>query len=285
MDMDTAAIRPRRKPLYRDLSFQVAVAMVAGVLLGLFLPRLGAQMQPLGDAFIRLIRMLIAPIIFCTVVHGITSMGDLKRVGRVALKSLLYFEVMTTLALIFGLTVVNLWQPGAGMNIDLHQIDVSAARNYVSLAQHHSIVEFLVGIIPTSAVGAFASGDLIAVLFFSVLFAIALCMIGDRAKPTLVVIESVMQGLFAAIRIVMGFAPIGAFGSIAFTVGRFGAASLVGWAVWCCASISPARSSSSCAWGSLPACPATGSGRSSGTSGRRSSSSWQPPRRRRSCPA
>jgi aerobic C4-dicarboxylate transport protein len=232
MDRPTQPLATRApsiwRRLYTDMSFQVIVAMLAGVALGLFLPDIGVKMQPLGDAFVRLIRMLVAPIIFCTVVHGIVSMGDLKRVGRVALKSIIYFEAMTTLALVFGLVLVNVWKPGVGMNIDLHALNATAVQGYVAQAQHRTIGDFLMGIIPQSAVGAFAEGNLLAVLFFSVLFAISLSIIGERAKPVFAVIESVNQALFASVRIVMWAAPIGAFGSIAFTVGRFGGGALIG---------------------------------------------------------
>lgn len=224
---NTAAPR-KRKPLYRDTFFQVGVAMVMGVVVGLLFPQFGAKMQPLGDAFIKLIRMIVAPIIFCTVVHGIVSMRDLRRVGRVALKSLIYFEVMTTFALLFGLILVNIWKPGAGMNVDLHSLNGSMVENYVATARHTTVAGFLMGIIPNSAVGAFAEGNLLAVLLFSVLFAAALSMIGERAQPMISLIDSATHAFFAVVKIIMAVAPIGAFGSIAFTVGAFGSKALVG---------------------------------------------------------
>ena len=205
----------------------VLLAMVAGIALGKFDPRLGVKMQPLGDGFIKLIRMLIAPVIFCTVVHGIARMANMARVGRVALKAIIYFEVLTTIALVIGLVAVNLWQPGRGMNVDLAHVDTSGVQQYVAHPEAMSATQFLMNIIPTTFVGAFTDGGVLPVLFISVLCAFALAQIGAAGKPVVDFIESVSKMLFAVVGIVMWAAPIGAFGAIAFTVGKFGPGSLV----------------------------------------------------------
>src|SRR5437870_13233647 len=221
----TKAAAPR-KPVYTHLYFQVLTAIVLGVLLGHFYPHLGEQMKPLGDGFIKLIRMLIAPIIFCTVVHGIASMDDLKKVGRVGLKALIYFEVVTTLALIVGLVVVNVLQPGVGMNVDAGSIDTKSIQVYTTKAGQQSTVEFLMHIIPNTVVGAFAEGEILQVLFFAILFAFALFMLGERGKPVLNFIDIVSHSLFNVVGIIMRVAPIGAFGAMAFTIGKYGVGSL-----------------------------------------------------------
>lgn len=201
--------------------------MLVGILLGKFYPHAAVRMQPLGDLFIKAIRMLIAPIIFCTVVHGIARMADMARVGRVAIKALVYFEVLTTIALILALVAVNLWKPGRGMNVDLSHVDTSAVQTYVAQSSHTTVIDFLGNIIPTTFVGAFTEGNILQVLLISVLCAFALIQIGSRAKPIVDFIEAAAQMLFAVVGIVMWAAPLGAFGAIAFTVGRFGAGSLV----------------------------------------------------------
>ena len=175
----TTAAAPH-KPFYTHLYAQVLTAIVFGVLLGYFYPQLGEQMKPLGDGFIKLIKMLIAPIIFCTVVHGIASMEDMKKVGRVGLKALIYFEGVTTLALLVGLVVVNVLQPGVGMNVDAGSIDTKSIQVYTTKAGQQSTAEFLMHIIPNTVVGAFAEGEILQVLFFAILFAFALFMLGDR---------------------------------------------------------------------------------------------------------
>jgi aerobic C4-dicarboxylate transport protein len=205
----------------------VLVAMLAGIVLGYWDPPLGERMAPLGDAFIKAIRMLIAPIIFCTVVHGIARMADMARVGRVAIKAIIYFEVLTTIALVIGLVAANIWQPGAGMNVDLSRVDTSAVNAYVAQRQTHDATSFLINIIPNTFIGAFAEGNVLQVLFLSVLCGFALTWIGPRAKPLLDVIEVVMSMLFGVVAMVMWAAPLGAFGAIAFTVGKFGAGSLL----------------------------------------------------------
>ena len=203
------------------------LAMAAGVLLGIFRPKLGAEMQPLGDGFIKLIRMLIAPIIFCTVVHGIARMSDLARVGRVALKALIYFEILTTIALIIGLAAVNILQPGRGMNVDLSHVDTSSVKQYVAQTQNQTPVQFLLNIIPSTMLSAFADGNVLQVLLISVLFGFALTRVGEPGKQIVHGIEIASRALFRVVAIVMWAAPLGAFGAIAFTVGRFGAGSLV----------------------------------------------------------
>jgi len=212
---------------YRHLYFQVWCAILAGILIGYLDPQRAARMKPLGDAFIKVIRMLIAPIIFCTVVHGIVGMKDLKKVGRVAIKALIYFEVVTTLALVVGLVLVNLWRPGAGMNVDPNTIDTTSIQSYTSQAGQQSVSEFLMHIIPTTIVGAFAEGEILQVLFFSVLFAFALSLLGERGKPLVTIIDIASQALFRIVGIVMKAAPVGAFGAMAFTIGAYGVASLL----------------------------------------------------------
>jgi aerobic C4-dicarboxylate transport protein len=216
-----------RKPIYTHLYFQVLTAIVLGVLLGHFYPHLGEQMKPLGDGFIKLIKMLIAPIIFCTVVHGIASMEDMKKVGRVGLKALIYFEAVTTLALLVGLIVVNVLQPGAGMSVDPKTIDTKSIQVYTTKAGQQSTVEFLMNIIPNTVVGAFAEGEILQVLFFAVLFAFALHMLGERGRPVLDFIDSVSHAFFNIVGIIMKVAPLGAFGAMAFTIGKYGVITLV----------------------------------------------------------
>jgi aerobic C4-dicarboxylate transport protein len=215
------------KRWHKQLWVYVFAGMVIGIALGKFDPKLGVQMQPLGDAFIKLIRMLIAPIIFCTVVHGIARMADMARVGRVAIKAIVYFEVLTTIALIIGLAAVNIWKPGRGMNVDLAHVNTSAIQQYVAQPQANGVVQFLTNIIPTTFVGAFTDENILQVLLISVLCAFALLQIGERGKPIVDFIEAATKVLFAVVAIVMWTAPVGVFGAMAFTVGRFGAGSLV----------------------------------------------------------
>ncbi len=212
---------------YRHLYVQVLIAIAIGAALGFFYPAYGAAMRPLGDAFIASIRMVIAPIIFCTVVHGIASMQDMKKVGRVGLKALIYFEGMTTIALLVGLVIANLWQPGAGVHANVAAIDPKTVQTYTSAAQKTGAIDYLVHIIPVSAVGAFAEGDIVQVLFFAVLFASALSIMGEPARPLLRVIDIAAHGLFGIIAIIMRAAPLGAFGAMAFTIGRYGIGTLV----------------------------------------------------------
>ena len=212
---------------YRHLYVQVLVAIVCGVLLGHFYPSLGEAMKPLGDAFIKLIKMVIAPIIFFTVVHGIASMRDMKRVGRVGLKALIYFEVVTTLALVVGLLVINLWKPGAGMNVDLSTVDTKSIVAFTTKAKDQSTVGFLLDIIPSTVVGAFASGEILQVLLFALLFAFGLQMLGERGDSVLRLIDVVSHVFFRLVGIIMRFAPIGAFGAMAFTIGKYGVVTLL----------------------------------------------------------
>ena len=214
----------KRRPLYKDLSLQVMVAMLLGAAVGHFWPQSADTLKPLGDLFIRLIRMVVAPIIFCTVVHGIASAGEAKRVGRVAIKALIYFEIVTTIALVLGLLLVNALAPGAGMNIDPATLTGGGAD---TAPRPVGFGQFLLAFVPESAVGAFADGDVIPVLFFSVMFALGLLAIGPRGKPMIDGIQTVSHVLFKMIGIVMYVAPIGAFGAIGFTVGKFGAGSLL----------------------------------------------------------
>jgi len=222
----TEARRDARRAWWQELWVQVMIAMALGIALGAIRPDLGAQMQPLGDAFIKAIRMLIAPIIFCTVVSGIAHMADMAKVGRVAIKALLYFEAVTTFALIIGLAAVNLWQPGTGMNIDPASINASVVEPYVKQTAAVGFVPFLMNIIPQTFVGAFADGNILQVLFISVMCGFALIWLGERAKPLTEVIDVGGKMIFGMVRMVMWAAPLGAFGAIAFTIGKFGLGSL-----------------------------------------------------------
>ncbi|MCG9058097.1 dicarboxylate/amino acid:cation symporter [Laribacter hongkongensis] len=214
------------RKLYKSLYFQVIVAIICGVLLGHFMPDSGTAMKPLGDGFIKLVKMMITPIIFCTVVVGIAGMEDMKKVGRVGGKALLYFEVVTTLALIIGLVIVNVLKPGAGMNVDPATLDTGAIAKYTAKAGEQSVVDFVLHIIPNSVVGAFAEGEILQVLLFSVLFGFALSMMGQSGKPVVKLVEDISHALFAAIGFIMKLAPIGAFGAMAFTIGKYGVSSL-----------------------------------------------------------
>jgi aerobic C4-dicarboxylate transport protein len=214
------------KRIYKNLYFQVLTAIVLGALLGHFYPETGADMKPLGDGFIKLIKMIIAPIIFCTVVTGIAGMEDMKKVGRVGVKALLYFEIISTLALAIGLVVVTVIKPGAGMNADVSKLDTRALESFTAKAQSHNTVDFLMNIIPNTVVDAFAKGDILQVLFFSVLFGFALSMLGQRGKVAFNVIDEVAHVLFGVVGVIMKVAPIGAFGAMAFTIGKFGLGSL-----------------------------------------------------------
>jgi len=214
------------KKIYHHLYFQVLTAIAMGVLLGHFYPETGADMKPLGDGFIKLIKMIIAPIIFCTVVTGIAGMEDMKKVGRVGVKALLYFEIVSTLALAIGLLVVSVIQPGAGMNADVSKLDTKALETFTAKAQSHGTVDFLINIIPNTVVDAFAKGDILQVLFFSILFGFALSMLGQRGIVVFNLIDEVAHVLFGVVGIIMKAAPIGAFGAMAFTIGRFGLGSL-----------------------------------------------------------
>ena len=213
--------------LLKQLWVQVLVATALGIALGYVRPSLASQMKPLGDAFIALVRMLIAPVIFCTVVHGIAAMQDMRRVGRVAVKALIYFEIVTTVGLILALLAANLLAPGAGMHVDPHALDTRAVSDYANQAAHQSAIEYLLQIIPTTFVGAFTHPDVLPVLLVAVLFGFALARSAKEGAVLLDFIERLSQVFFRIVGFVMWAAPLGAFGAIAFTVGRFGAASLV----------------------------------------------------------
>jgi aerobic C4-dicarboxylate transport protein len=215
------------KPIYKSLYAQVLVAIVIGVLLGYFYPELGAKMKPLGDGFIKLIKMLIAPIIFCTVVVGIAGMEDMKKVGKTGALALIYFEVVSTIALIVGLVLVNLLKPGAGMHIDPNALDTKAIEAYTGPGKMQSTTDFLLNIIPSSVVDAFAKGEILQVLLFSVLFGFALHRFGGRGTLVFDFVEKLSHVLFAIVGIIMKLAPIGAFGAMAFTIGKYGLGSLV----------------------------------------------------------
>jgi aerobic C4-dicarboxylate transport protein len=223
----SAAVPEAKKKLYQHLYFQVLCAIVIGILLGHFYPSLGESMKPLGDGFIKLIKMLIAPIIFFTVVHGIASTGDLKKVGRVGLKALIYFEVMTTLALAIGYISMKLVEPGVGMNVDPSTLDTTVIQGFTAKAKEQGIIEYLMHIIPNTVVGAFAEGDILQVLLLAILFAFALQFMGERGKPLLAIIDTTSHAFFGMVGIVMKVAPLGAFGAMAFTIGKYGIVSLL----------------------------------------------------------
>jgi aerobic C4-dicarboxylate transport protein len=210
-----------------NLYVQVLLAILAGVLLGWQNPALGAQLKPLGDAFIKLIRMLIGPIIFTTVVGGIAGMNDMKKVGRVGLKALIYFEVITTVALVIGLIVVNWMQPGAGINADPATLDAKAVATYTTAASHLSWVDWLLHIIPDTFVSAFAEGDLLQVLLIAVLSGFALAKLGERGRPVLDLLHQISHVFFGIVGFVTKVAPVAAFGAMAFTVGKYGLGSLL----------------------------------------------------------
>lgn len=217
---------PPRTPWYRILYVQVLIAVALGILIGHFFPDTGKALKPLGDGFIRLIKMIIAPIVFCTVVHGLASMSDLKKLGRVGAKTLLYFEVVSTIALAIGLIVVNVLKPGVGFNVDPATLDPQIGKAYAEKAHSLSTVDFLLNIIPTSFFDAFAKGDLLQVLLLAILTAFALKALGDRAPRVLHAIETGGQLFFGIMSFVVRVAPIGAFGAMAFTVGAYGLGSL-----------------------------------------------------------
>lgn len=221
----------RRKKLYQQLYVQVLVAIAAGILLGHFWPEQGTALKPLGDAFIKLVKMIIAPVIFLTVSTGIAGMSDMQKVGRVAGKAMIYFLCFSTLALIVGLVVANVIQPGSGLHISPASLDAKAVQSYAAKAHDASVVGFLTNIIPDTIVGAFASGDILQVLFFSVLFGLSLAMVGDRGKPVLDILQALSAPIFKLVSILMKAAPIGAFGAMAFTIGRYGIGSIANLAM------------------------------------------------------
>ena len=217
----------QKTPIYKVLYFQVICAIIIGVLLGNFFPDIGEQMKPFGDGFIRLIKMVIAPVIFCTVVTGIAGMEDMKKVGKTGGLALLYFEVVSTIALIIGLIVVNTLQPGVGMHVDPATLDTKAVEAYSGSGKMHTTIEFIMNVIPHTIVGAFAEGEILQVLFFSVLFGFALHKFGGRGTLIFDMIEKTSHVLFQIVGMIMRLAPIGAFGAMAFTIGKYGLASLL----------------------------------------------------------
>jgi aerobic C4-dicarboxylate transport protein len=217
---------PRKKPFYTGLSFQVLVGIALAIAFGFFSPARAVAMKPLGDGFIRLITMVIALVIFCTVVSGIASMQDLKKVGRVGGKALLYFEIVSTLALLLGLIVGNVVRPGGAFNINAATLDAKAVAEYAGQAKAQTIADFLLHIIPSTVVDAFAKGDILQVVLISILFGVALSAMGERCKPLITFIDSLTQAVFGVVNILMRLAPIGAFGAMAFTIGKYGIASL-----------------------------------------------------------
>jgi aerobic C4-dicarboxylate transport protein len=223
--MPTTVAKPS-KPFYANLWIQVLFAITIAIIFGYVSPAKAIAMKPLGDGFIRLITMIISLIIFCTVVSGIASMQDMKKVGRVGGKALLYFEVVSTLALLIGLIVGNLVHPGTGLNVNAANLDAKAVADYAGAAKAQSVTEFLLHIIPTTVVDAFAKGDILQVVFIAVLFGLALSSLGERGKSLITFIDAVTHAVFGVVNILMRFAPIGAFGAMAFTVGKYGIASL-----------------------------------------------------------
>src|SRR5580704_4685223 len=215
-----------KTPFYRSLWGQVLLGIAIAIVLGYFRPHTAVAMKPLGDAFIRLISMIITLVIFCTVVTGIASMQDMKKVGRVGGKALLYFEIVSTLALLGGMVVGNVVHTGAGFNVNPATLDAKAVANYAGAAKAQTVTDFIMHIIPTTVVDAFAKGDILQVVLVSILFGFALSAMGSRSKPLLDFLESLMRGVFGVINIVMRFAPIGAFGAMAYTIGAYGISSL-----------------------------------------------------------
>ena len=223
---DQMTIALKKPQIYKILYFQVLTAVVIGVLLGHFYPSLGTEMKPFGDAFIKGIKMLIAPIIFCTVVLGIAGMEDMKKVGKTGGLALLYFEIVSTIALVVGLVIVNALQPGAGMNIDPASLDTKGISAYTGPGKLGTTTDFLMNIIPSSAVDAFAKGEILQVLFIAILFGFALHKFGGRGTMVFDLIEKTSHVLFDMIGVIMKFAPIGAFGAMSFTIGKYGIGSL-----------------------------------------------------------
>ena len=221
----------QRRPFYKVLYVQVLMAVAAGILLGHFSPQFGADLKPLGDAFIKLVKMIIAPVIFLTVVTGIAGSGSLSKVGRVGAKAFIYFLIFSTLALIVGLIVANIVQPGHGLHIDPATLDGKAVADYAQKAHEQSLVGFLLNIIPSTAVGAFASGEILQVLFFSVLFGVGLALAGEKGRPVTEFLKSVTAAVFAMVNVLMKAAPVGAFGAMAFTIGKYGIGSIANLAL------------------------------------------------------
>ena len=216
----------KRHRWYAALYVQVLAGIAAGIIVGWIAPQTGEALRPIGDVFLKMIKMVIGLVIFCTVVTGLGGMSDLKKVGRVGGKALVYFEVVSTLALLFGAIVANVVRPGAGFNADPARLDAAAVATYVGHAQQSGTVDFLMGIVPSTIFDAFAKGDTLPIIFISVLFGYVLSRLGERGKPVGVLIEAMSQVVFGIIHVLMRFAPLGAFGAMAYTIGRFGMGSL-----------------------------------------------------------
>ena len=229
-----------KKTIYKSLYFQVIVAIIAGILVGHFspsgtqiingveqyVPGFGEQLKPLGDGFIRLIKMIIAPVIFCTVVSGIAGMENMKSVGKTGGVALLYFEIVSTIALVIGLLVINIWKPGVGMNVDPASLDTAGISKYVASGESQSTIDFFMNIIPNTVVGAFAEGEILQVLLFAIMFGFALHQLGAKGKPVLQFIDQISHVFFNIVNMVMKLAPLGAFGAMAFTIGKYGIGTL-----------------------------------------------------------
>jgi aerobic C4-dicarboxylate transport protein len=217
----------RTRALTKNLYLQVLIGIAAGIILGFVAPEKGAAMRPLGDGFIKLVKMLIAPIVFSTVVVGIAHMGAMREVGRIGLRALLYFELVSTLALIIGMVVVNVLQPGSGLTIDPASLDMTAVSSYAAASKGLTTVDFILNVIPATVFDAFTKGEILQVLLFSVLFGLAALSLGKTVAPLVTLLDQTGKTLFAIVGIIMRLAPIGAFGAMAFTVGRYGVGSLL----------------------------------------------------------
>jgi aerobic C4-dicarboxylate transport protein len=219
----------QRKSWYRILYVQVLIAVFIGILIGLFFPSFGKALKPVGDGFVNLVKMIIAPIIFCTVAHGIASMSDMKKLGRIGLKAIVYFEIVSTLALIIGLIVVNVLQPGAGFNIDPATLDPKIGKAYAEQAHSLNATEFILHVIPVSFFDGLARGDILQVLFIAILSGFAVSFMGDRGKPILGFVDQASHVFFGIMRIIVKVAPLGALGAMAFTIGSYGLVALVNY--------------------------------------------------------
>jgi aerobic C4-dicarboxylate transport protein len=211
----------------KSLYVQVIIAILIGILLGTFYPAFAIQLKPLGDGFIKLIKMMIGPVIFCTIVNGIAGMENTKKVGRVGIKAIVYFEIVSTFALLIGLAVINILKPGVGMNIDPASLDMKSVENYMTQSKSVGFQEFILNIIPENIINALSNGNILQVLFFSILLGFALSKIGPKGRPLLNGIKSIEEALFAIIKIIMRVAPLGALGAMSFTIGKYGLGSLV----------------------------------------------------------
>jgi aerobic C4-dicarboxylate transport protein len=257
---------------------------VIGAVVGLWFPHVGTALKPLADGFIKLIKMLLAPIIFGTVVVGMAKMGDLKEVGRIGVKALVYFEVLSTIALVVGLVVVNVLKPGAGMNIDASNLDGHALAGFTEAAKEQGVVPFLMDIIPTTLVDAFAKGAMLQVILLSVLIGAGVSQMGARAKPLIEMIDLFLEAIFKVVGMVMRLAPMGAGAGVAFTIGKYGIGTLWSLAHLLIALYVTSLSSCSWCWAESCAPSACRSGRSCASSARRSSWCWAPARPRPCCP-